>query len=86
SLIGYAVSGAFLGLAYFDYYYALLAIIVGMTTVIKQQAEQPVRTPTGESRLPDRWSIGTERWGIQPAPRSKFKELFALGKQWYDRL
>jgi uncharacterized membrane protein len=35
SLIGYAVSGAFLGLAYFDYYYALLAIIVGMQVVLK---------------------------------------------------
>jgi len=35
SLIGYAVSGAFLGLAYFDYYYALLAIVVGMQVVLK---------------------------------------------------
>ena len=26
ALIGYAVSGAFLGLAYFDYYYHLIAI------------------------------------------------------------
>jgi hypothetical protein len=37
SLVGYAVSGLFLGLAYFDYYYALIALIVGMTTVLAQE-------------------------------------------------
>jgi hypothetical protein len=37
SLIGYAVSGAFLGLAYFNYYYALIAIVVGMQAVLKKE-------------------------------------------------
>jgi hypothetical protein len=37
SLIGYAVSGAFLGLAYFNYYYALLAIVVGMQVVLEKE-------------------------------------------------
>ncbi|MBK1631083.1 putative O-glycosylation ligase, exosortase A system-associated [Thiohalocapsa halophila] len=43
ALIGYAVSGAFLGLAYFNFYYALVAIVVGMTVVLKQ--ELPVTAP-----------------------------------------
>ena len=38
SLVGYAVSGAFLGLAYFDYYYALLALVVGMNVVLDDDA------------------------------------------------
>jgi hypothetical protein len=45
SLIGYAVSGAFLGLAYFNYYYALIAIVVGMQVVLaKELAEVGVLT------------------------------------------
>ena len=34
SLVGYASSGAFLGLAYFDYYYTLIAVIVLCKTVV----------------------------------------------------
>lgn len=40
SLIGYAASGAFLGLAYFDFYYTLLATLVGVQFLLaKYQAE-----------------------------------------------
>jgi len=35
SLIGYAVSGAFLGLAYFDYYYHLIAIAIITWSLIR---------------------------------------------------
>ncbi|MCG6940124.1 MAG: putative O-glycosylation ligase, exosortase A system-associated [Thiohalocapsa sp.] len=44
SLVGYAVSGLFLGLSYFDFYYVLVAIIVGMMTVLRQelQASEPL--------------------------------------------
>jgi len=36
SLVGYAVSGAFLGLAYFDLYYALIAIVVSSGYVLRK--------------------------------------------------
>jgi len=41
SLVGYASAGAFLGLAYFDYYYVLIALVVLLKTVL---------VSTGESR------------------------------------
>ncbi len=34
SIVGYAASGAFLGLAYFDYYYTMIALLVGCKTVL----------------------------------------------------
>ena len=40
SLIGYAVSGAFLGLAYFDLYYDLVAMIVICKMIIQEQSLQ----------------------------------------------
>ncbi|AUB83202.1 putative O-glycosylation ligase, exosortase A system-associated [Candidatus Thiodictyon syntrophicum] len=42
SIIGYATSGAFLGLAMFDYYYTLVAITIGLTTVAHRYAAQGV--------------------------------------------
>ena len=42
SLVGYASAGAFLGLAYFDLYYDLIAVIVLCRTVIaSQKAPEP---------------------------------------------
>jgi low temperature requirement protein LtrA len=51
SLIGYAVSGAFLGLAYFDLYYALIAIIIMSGYVLQKhvignQINQSTQIPT----------------------------------------
>lgn len=40
SFVGYAVTGAFLGLAYFDFYYALVAISFGLGIVVRRQVEQ----------------------------------------------
>lgn len=40
SFIGYAVSGAFLGLAYFDYYYDLIAVALIASMVAERQAAQ----------------------------------------------
>ncbi len=37
SLVGYAVGGAFLGLAYFDLYYHLVALIVITCTIVERQ-------------------------------------------------
>lgn len=53
SLIGYAVSGAFLGLAYFDFYYHLLAILVLLQDQLKQKQEIQVgRTSSIKSTVP----------------------------------
>src|ERR1700674_5347795 len=39
SLVGYASAGAFLGLAYFDYYYTLIAVIVLCKVVVGAKKE-----------------------------------------------
>lgn len=42
SIIGYATSGAFLGLAMFDYYYTLVAIAIGLDAVARRYAKSGV--------------------------------------------
>jgi probable O-glycosylation ligase (exosortase A-associated) len=44
SILGYAVGGAFLGLAYFDLYYHLIAIIVLVDAYVRERLAQPQRT------------------------------------------
>ena len=44
SFIGYAVSGAFLGLAYYDYYYDLIAVALIASQLVKSQAEAAAET------------------------------------------
>lgn len=51
SLIGYGVAGAFLGLAYFDLYYNLVAIIVLAKRLI---AEQPAASDNSQEELDKR--------------------------------
>jgi putative inorganic carbon (HCO3(-)) transporter len=52
SLIGYAVSGAFLGLAYFDLYYTLVAMLVVLRELVAKElsvkAELPEAVDTGD--------------------------------------
>lgn len=48
SFIGYAVSGAFLGLAYFDYYYTLIATAV-IASMVAEKAVAAPEPQTGES-------------------------------------
>jgi probable O-glycosylation ligase (exosortase A-associated) len=51
SLVGYGSAGAFLGLAYFDYYYTLIALVVLCKTVLISQSAgrlaEPVKSPLG---------------------------------------
>lgn len=59
SIVGYSVCGLFLGMAYFDLYYALVAIVVGMLAILAADAKAgvpvrvaplrppPVRVPAG---------------------------------------
>jgi probable O-glycosylation ligase (exosortase A-associated) len=59
SLVGYLVSGAFLGLAYFDFYYHLVAVVVMSGQVVKKHVAAlpaartaPVRDTDGFVRRP----------------------------------
>ncbi len=45
SLVGYASAGAFLGLAYFDYYYTLIALVVLCRTILVSDATSSVAEP-----------------------------------------
>jgi hypothetical protein len=52
SLVGYATAGAFLGLAYFDYYYTLIALVVLCKTVLLSGAGAKVAVPAGAAPRP----------------------------------
>ncbi len=53
SLVGYASAGAFLGLAYFDYYYTLIALVVLCKTVlISSNAKQVAESAADTGQLP----------------------------------
>ncbi len=45
SLVGYASAGAFLGLAYFDYYYTLIAVVVLCKTLVISDTASRVAEP-----------------------------------------
>lgn len=70
SLVGYAVGGAFLGLAYFDLYYHLVALVIIATRLQAQAgagvtasaAGPEVAAPTGRSAgppVPSAWQLAT---------------------------
>ena len=51
SLVGFATTGAFLGVAYFDLYYALIVVVVLCKTVIESQPQTAVETRRGKASL-----------------------------------
>jgi probable O-glycosylation ligase (exosortase A-associated) len=58
SLVGYAAAGAFLGMAYFDFYYALIAVTVALRVVVDREGveTEPALergTPSSRERTPD---------------------------------
>jgi O-antigen ligase len=91
SLIGYAVSGAFLGLAYFNFFYALLALIVGTQVAVERtlahpasiaaQAKGPVAVPRGQhTHMDGRHGVRASTGILNPA------ELVRQIREWYSRL
>jgi probable O-glycosylation ligase (exosortase A-associated) len=63
SLVGYASAGAFLGLAYFDFYYTLIAIIVLCKTVVVSEDATEARVAKGSLQPLRARSIMTQRTG-----------------------
>jgi len=58
SLVGYAVSGAFLSLGFFDLFYALVAVIAVTQDVVRRELARPtVATATREAAM-GRWKSG----------------------------
>lgn len=53
SLIGYAVGGAFLGLAYFDLYYHLVALLVITRVLVQQALQERAEVATTEAEAAD---------------------------------
>ena len=82
AVIGYAVSGAFLGLAYFDYYYTLVALAIGLQQLVKRYTVEGIPDPEPP---PQASAVGTAvRPGALPGrPRPQF---WQMPVRWYDRL
>jgi probable O-glycosylation ligase (exosortase A-associated) len=52
SLVGFATAGAFLGLAYFDYYYTLIALVVLCKVVLTSDTADKVAVPAAAAAQP----------------------------------
>ncbi len=63
SLVGYAVGGAFLGLAYFDLYYTFVAFIVAAKVLVEPGGAREEET-AGKARTRARWPGGTSASGL----------------------
>jgi putative inorganic carbon (HCO3(-)) transporter len=51
ALVGYAVGGAFLGLAYFDLYYQMIAIVVILQVLVRQHLLGEKQSPTATTAV-----------------------------------
>lgn len=86
SLIGYAVSGAFLGLAYFDYYYTLVAMTIGLGVVHERYLREGVPRPAAAGPTGPAGAKGERRAGTRGVPPPR-KPLFGLDlRGWYSKL
>ena len=72
SLVGYASAGAFLGLAYFDFYYTLIALVVLCKTVLTSDTVSRVAEPAVDAAQPPLASrpVTTPGWSaLKPGGR-----------------
>jgi probable O-glycosylation ligase (exosortase A-associated) len=86
SLVGYAVSGAFLGLSYFDFYYALIGLIIGLQVVSNSYDQQPGLASEDFKLLLVSSREGSPAGRGPQAPVSVIRQLYELGKDWYKKL
>ena len=77
SLLGYGVSGAFLGLAYFDYYYHLIAITL-ITWNLTQQAPNASTAPTTPSRRRQNHTPVKQKMGVGRRANSNSKSAVSM--------
>ncbi len=89
SLIGYAASGAFLGLAYFDFYYTLLATLVGVQSLLaKYQADgipdiEVAASPAAPEKAP---ALARPITGTRNQAAKQRIGPFAFLKAYYEKL
>jgi probable O-glycosylation ligase (exosortase A-associated) len=86
SLIGFAVGGAFLGLAYFDLYFNLIAIIVVLKVMVQRQiaAEKDIAQPHGSpatAPLPQRMARANDVPMGSGTPKTAFLKPKPVGKR-----
>ncbi len=88
SLVGYAVSGVFLGLAYFNYYYCLLAIVIGLKLVYDRDVA--CAEPKVLSSQPQQSAAAVRADSGPPLPpfpeRLSIMTMVPLMKAWWHRL
>jgi probable O-glycosylation ligase (exosortase A-associated) len=73
SLVGYAISGAFLGLAYFDFYYHLIAILVVTKVILAAHVANPQLA--GQAQLQEvHQTNGLLPTGLNGRPGTSFHE------------
>lgn len=86
SLIGYAVSGAFLGLARFDFYYILVALAIGLSVLQRQYASEGLPRPRAETAEAG-FEAGLRRPGKGGQPKQSGLRSFWLNLVgWYSKL
>ncbi len=79
SLIGYAASGAFLGLAYFDYYYTLVAMTSGVAAIAARYRKEGIPAPAVEPPVPDK-GVRNAGW------KTPEKTIFKRAADWYQKM
>jgi probable O-glycosylation ligase (exosortase A-associated) len=100
SFVGYAAAGAFLGLAYFNYLYALVAIVVGLRVVAEKQGALHVVERAGKWGSPATLPRAETARGFGPSHPAGVPakpvdtlpwlptrtELIQHAKRWYERM
>ncbi len=88
SLFGYAITGAFLGLAYFDLFYCLVALVVGLGVVVQKELSAVEEAVEGVGRLGVE-DEGRDQRGDgerKPVRGSFFARGFGWMMSWWRRL
>jgi hypothetical protein len=86
SLIGYAMSGLFLGLSMFDYYYMLIAITIGLASLTRRYARDGVPTIDKPPGVPQRVT-GDQRRAVGAVPAGRRLPLgVSRMTRWFARL
>jgi probable O-glycosylation ligase (exosortase A-associated) len=92
SLAAYAITGTFLGLAYFDYLYLLVALAVGLNVVVGQELASRAPKQVGSNAAGSNAAGASDAQPPEPlpAPRVPFvpsaQQAWLELKQWYGRL